>query len=340
MKFKFAVAALALTCMPALQASAQSPEAFFRGKDIRILIGAGVGGTYGLYAQLAARHMRQYVPGQPNLVMQSMPGAGGNVALNFSYAAAPKDGTLIHLVHAEVLFETLLTKGVGFDASKYQYIGRIADADGLALATRASKLRTLDEARTREITMGATGINNVFALGPLMLNRLTGTRFKIIGGYKGTADIFIAMERGELDGAGMTLANVQTLHAEKLKSGALVPVFAIAAKRLAAFPALPAMTEFASGDVKTLLEIYASSGTIGRALAYPPGVPADRVAALREAFDKTMADPAFRAEAAKINAPVSPMRGSELAAEVERVMKAASANIEAARKLHEDIIRK
>ena len=115
--------------------------------------------------------MKKHIPGQPNLIMQSMPGAGGNVALNYSFGVAPKDGSLMHLIHAEVLYETLLTPGVKFNAGDYHYIGRLADADAITLATKASGVRSLDDAKKREVTLGATGFANVFALGPLMMNR-------------------------------------------------------------------------------------------------------------------------------------------------------------------------
>jgi tripartite-type tricarboxylate transporter receptor subunit TctC len=332
-----AVAAMFVAAAP--QAWAQSSvEAFYKGKDVQILIGADVGGTYGLYAQLAARHLRKYIPGQPNLILQSMPGAGGNVGLNYSYNVAPKDGSLMHLVHAEVLFETLLTKGVKFNAGNYQYIGRIADADGIALATRASAVHTLEDAKKREVTMGATGPGNVFALGPLMMNRVAGTKFRIIAGYKGTSDIHLAMQRGEVDGAGVTTANALTIHGDKLKSGELVPFLAISAKRLSEYPNVPAMTEFGTMADKTLMEIYASAGTIGRALAFPPGVPGDRVQALRAAFAKMIEDADFKAEVKKANIPVAPMSGEELGAYVADVLKTPAAQIEAARKLHEELL--
>jgi tripartite-type tricarboxylate transporter receptor subunit TctC len=281
--------------------------------------------------------MKKHVPGQPNLIMQSMPGAGGNVALNYSYNVAPKDGSVMHLIHAEVLYETLLSKGVKFNAGNYLYIGRIADGDGVALATKASNVRSLDDAKKKEVTMGATGFANVFALGPLMLNRVQGTKFRIIAGYKGTSDIHLAMQRGEVDGAGMTLANALTLHGDKLKSGDLVPFFAIASKRLREFPDVPAMTEFGNAADKLLMEIYASSGTIGRGLAFPPGVPADRVAAMRQAFTRMLADPDFKAEVEKTKTPVSPMSGEDLGKYVAGVMKLPADQLEAARKQHQEL---
>ena len=320
------------------QARAQSTE-FYQGRDVRLLIGAGPGGTYGIYAQLAARHLRQFIPGQPNIVVQHMPGAGGLIGLNYSYSIAPKDGTLMHLVHAEVLYESLLTKDVKFNAREYQWIGRFADADSVVLTTRVSNARTLEDAIKREVTLGATGIANIYALAPLLLNRMSATKFKIIGGYKGASDVFIAMERGELDGAGMTLANALAQHSDKMKSGDLVAILAISAKRIPSLPDVPAMTEFGGGAEKSLLEIYASTGTIGRALAFPPGVPQERLQTMRDAFENMLADATFRTEVKKANILITPMSGPALASEVNRIMNTPPEQIAAARALHEELLR-
>lgn len=333
----YAFAAGLLAAAQQVQAQT-SPADFYTGKDVRILIGAGVGGTYGLYSQLAARHLRKHIPGQPNLIMQAMPGAGGNVALNYSYNVAPKDGTMMHLVHAEVLFETLMTKGVRFNVKDYGFIGRLSDADAVVIMTKASNIRSLADAKSRESTLGNTGRANIMALAPLMLNRLNGTKFKIIAGYKGMADVGLAMSRGEVEGAGMTMANVLTSHADKLKSGEIVPVLAIASKRLALLPEVPAMTEFGSAGDKLLMEIYASTATIGRALAFPPGVPADRLALMRAAFDKMIVDADFLAEVKKANIPIAPMSGADLTAYVDGVMKTPAAQVEAARELHQQLL--
>ncbi len=331
--------ALAGMIVFAAPAAAQpAVEAFYKGRDVQIIMGAGVGGTYGLYTQIAVRHLKKHIPGQPNLIMQSMPGAGGIVALNFSYNVAPKDGSVMHLVHAEVLYETLLSDGVKFNALNYQYIGRLADGDGVAVTTKASGILTLEDARKRETTMGVTGFGNAFALGPLMLNRNAGTKFKIISGYKGAADIALAMQRGELDGSGMSVAHALTSHGARLKSGEFVPVFSISSKRLALYPNVPAMTEFGGATDKMLMEIYASTGTIGRALAFPPGVPPDRVQAVRAAFAKMLDDPDFKAEAEKTNTPIDAMSGEALAAYVAGVMKAPPEQVEAARKLHKEML--
>jgi tripartite-type tricarboxylate transporter receptor subunit TctC len=319
-------------------AQAQGGDNFYQGRDVRVLIGAGVGGTYGLYAQLVTRHLRKHIPGQPNLILQSMPGAGGNIALNYSYSVAPKDGTMMHVIHSDVLFHTVLTPNVKFNAKDFLYIGRIGDADSFIVSTRGSGVKTLADARAREVTMGATGRTNIFALSSLLMNRIAGTKFKVIAGYKGAADIMIAMERGELDSSGMTVANAIALHGERLKGGELVPVFAVAEKRLADYPNVPNITEFGGEAERTLMDLYVSTVVLGRSLAFPPGVPADRLAIMRNAFTKMMADPEFIAETKKSDVPISKMSGEALEAYVNKVMSRSDEQLAVARKLHQDLI--
>ncbi|MBM3607002.1 MAG: hypothetical protein FJX29_00905, partial [Alphaproteobacteria bacterium] len=184
----------------------------------------------------------------------------------------------------------------------------------------------------------ATGRTNIFALSSLMMNRAAGTKFKIIAGYKGASDIMIAMERGELDSSGMSLANAVTIHGDKLKRGELVPVLAIAAQRLADYPNLPVMTEFGNAAEKTLMGIYVSSGHIGRGLAFPPGVPAPLVAVMREAFEKMVKDPEFLAETKKTNTPVAPMSGQAVADYINQMLATPAAQIAEAAKLHKQLL--
>lgn len=341
MKHGFAglVAGILAATMASAPAQAQSVADFYKGKDIRVLIGAGTGGTYQLYAMLAARHMRKHIPGEPTMTLMNMPGAGGITGMNHSYNVAPKDGTLIHLVHAEVLFETLLSPGVKFNAKNYSYIGRFADADFAGVASKRSGIKTLDDARKRNVSFGATGRRSVTALGPLMFNRTAGTKFKVIAGYKGTSDIDIAMERGEVDGVALSWAAVTTVHGQKFKNGDIIPIFAVADGRIKAIPKVPSITEFGrTDDEKTFLGIYTSSGTIGRALVFPPGVPADRVAALRAAYEKTIRDPEFLAEVKKRNILFAPMSGPDLQAYVDKYMKTPAAQVAAARKIYSELL--
>jgi tripartite-type tricarboxylate transporter receptor subunit TctC len=320
-------------------ARSQSVAEFYKGKDVKILIGADVGGTYGLYALLATRHMRKHIPGEPSLTIQTMPGAGGLNAMNYSYNVGAKDGTLMHLVHAEVLFETLFTKGVKFDAQSYQWIGRFADADFIGVASKRSGVKSFEDARKRQVTMGSTGRRSVTALAPLMFNRMAGTKMKVIAGYKGTNEIYIAMERGEVDGVAVSWANALTIHGKQMKDGDLVPFFTVADDRIKELPNVPTITEFGKNDdEKTFLALYTSSGTIGRSLVFPPGVPADRVAALRAAYDKTIKDPEFLAELKAKNILFAPMSGVQLKTYVDKLMATPPARVDAARKIYDELL--
>jgi tripartite-type tricarboxylate transporter receptor subunit TctC len=332
-------AAASVAVLAAAPSRAQSVEEFYKGKDLRVLIGADVGGTYGLYATLATRYLRKYIPGQPNMIIQAMPGAGGITGLNHSYNNAPKDGTLLHLVHAEVLLETLLTKDVKFNAQKYNWIGRFADADFIGVVTKRSGVRSFEDARKRQVNIGSTGRRSITAIIPLMFNRSAGTKFKVIAGYKGTQDISIAMDRGEVDGVAVSWANAVALHSAQMKAGDLIPIFAMADERIKELPDVPTITEFGRDDnEKAFNAIYSSSATIGRALVYPPGVPADRVAALRAAYDKMIKDPEFLAEMKDKNIVFAPMSGEALAAYVDKFMALPPARIEAARQIYEELL--
>jgi tripartite-type tricarboxylate transporter receptor subunit TctC len=267
-----------------------------------------------------------------------MPGAGGITALNYSYNVAAKDGTVLHLIHSEVLFETLLTKGVRFNAQRYNWIGRFVDADYVTFASRKSGVKTLDDARKRNVVIGATGPRAVGAIGSLLLNRTAGTKFKVIAGYKGTADIYVAMDRGEVDGISVSWANAKGIHSAAMAKGDLVPFFLVSEKRVAELPNVPTISEFGNDDERAFQAIYVSLGTIGRSLAFPPGVPQDRVEALRQAFDKTIKDPAFLDDVKSKNIVFAPMSGAQLKVYVDTLMATPPARVEAARKIYNDLI--
>jgi tripartite-type tricarboxylate transporter receptor subunit TctC len=242
-------------------------------------------------------------------------------------------------VHAEVLFETLLSPGVKFNAKDYHYIGRFADADFAGVVSKRSGVKTIDDARKQPVTFGSTGRRSVTFLGPAMFNRTAGTQFKVIAGYKGTSDIDIALERGEVDGVALSWAGVTSVHGQKYANGDIIPIFAVADGRMKPIPDVPSITEFGrNDDEKTFLGLYTSSGTIGRALVFPPGVPADRVAALRDAFDKTIRDPEFLAEIKARNILFAPMSGPDLQAYVDKYMKTPAASIEAAKKVYSELL--
>lgn len=332
-------AALAGSTLGSRSAAADNVADFYKGKTVQIIIGAGFGGSYGLYSQLAARHIGKYIPGHPKVIVQSMPGAGGLKALAYAYNAAPKDGTYIILAHQEVLQETILDPKARFDVRKFQWIGRFVNVDYVGVVTNKSDIKSLADARKKTVIAGATGARAASALAPQLFNMYAGTKFKIVAGYKGTAGMFLAQKRGEVDLVTATLVIIKAAHDEAYKSGELVPIFAMSLGRIPELPKVPSITEFGhTAAEKSFLKIWAAGGTIGRSLAAPPGVPAVRVAAFRTAFNKMITDPAFKADVAKHGTPFDPMSGKELTARIDKVMQITPKQIAATRKVYADLL--
>lgn len=320
-------------------ALAQSVEDFYSGRDVKIIIGAGLGGSYGLYSQLAAKYIGKYIPGNPTVIVESMPGAGGLKALNYTYDAAPRDGSVLTIAHAEVLFETLLGDNTRFNAADYNWIGRLADVDFTIVASKESGITSLEDAREQSVAAGATGLRSVTAIGPQLFNHFAGTQFDIVAGYDGTSAIFLAVEQGEVDAVATSWPTLRIIHGDKLDAGDLVPIGSVAIERLSALPDVPAITEFAdSPAAETFLNIYGSGGMIGRSLATPPEVPEERVAALREAYGQMIEDPEFLAEIEERNIILNPMPGEELQSRIDEFMATPPDQIEAAKELFQEII--
>lgn len=328
----------ALVFAPA--AHAQSVADFYRGKTVRLIIGTSIGGAYGVFSQLASRHIGRFIPGSPTVIVQSMPGAGGLVALNYLGTMAPRDGGVITLIHVTVVQEGLFNPSATFDPGAFQWIGRLASLEFLGLASRKSGVRSLDDARRREVIVGAPGLTNVPAQSPLILNRIAGTKFKLISGYTGTGQTFIALERGEVELAVSSLDGIRALHWDKLKSGELLPIFAQAGRRLKDFPAVPTLIEFSNNDVeKAFLNVFSLTADIGRSLAAPPGVPKDRLDALRNAYEAMIADPAFKADVAKLRVQLDPMSGIELDRLVARSVKMSGETRAKAKAFYSDLFK-
>jgi tripartite-type tricarboxylate transporter receptor subunit TctC len=313
---------------------------FYRGKTVRIIIGTSVGGAYGVFSQLAARHIGRFIPGSPTVIVQAMPGAGGLVALNHLGSAAPRDGTVITLIHVTLVQEGLFNPGATFDPAAFQWIGRLASLEFLGLASQKSGVRSLDDARKREVAVGAPGLNNVPAQSPLILNRIAGTKFKLISGYNGTGQTSIALERGEVDVGVYSMDGIRALQWDKLKSGELIPIFAQAGRRLKDFPNVPTLLELSNTEVeKAFLGVFTVTADIGRALATPPGVPADRMEALRKAFDAMIVDPAFKADVEKLRIELDPMPGAELGRLVAQSVTISPTTRAQAKTFYEDLFK-
>lgn len=321
-------------------AQADSVADFYRGKTIRLIIGTAVGGSYGIYGQLVSQHLGKHIPGSPSVVLQPMPGAGGIVALNYLGNIAPRDGSVITVVHVTLVQEGLFNPAARFEAGEFQWIGRLASLAFLGVASKKSGLRTLDDAKVREVIAGAPGLANVPAQAPLVLNKLAGTKFKVISGYSGIGQVFIAFERGEVEVAATSMDGIRSLYSEHLGRGDMVPIFAQAGRRLKEFPNVPTLLEFGKDDVhKAFLGVFSITADIGRALATPPAIPQDRLDALRVAFDRMIADPAFKADAQKLRLELDPLHGAELHQLVAKSMIMSNETREKARGFYDDLFK-
>ncbi|MDF2115895.1 tripartite tricarboxylate transporter substrate-binding protein [Roseiarcaceae bacterium H3SJ34-1] len=303
----------------------QSVEQFYAGKKtITMSVGYAPGGSYDLYARLVARNLGRFIPGQPAVVPQNMPGAGSLQAANYIYAVAPKDGTAIAALGETLAMEQALQNpGAKYDAAKLTWIGRIASSNNIHLVWNTSKAKSVEDAKTIETTMAGTGPANLAETVPRLLNALIGTKFKVVSGYPSSGPAMLAMERGEVDGTGTSWAVIKAQHQDWLRDKKITIILQDLPERDPELADVPALLEFAKTDAdKQLLTLYASGGAIGRAYTAPPNLPPAIAAALREGFQKMAKDPELLAEAAKMNLSIEPADHLLLQKVVEHTVKA------------------
>ena len=301
--------ALALPAAPA----AAKDKPFYEGKTVRLVISAGAAGGYMQYARLLVEHLGKHLAGHPSFIVQSMPGAGGVVATNYLFKQAPQDGTTFGLIHAAMPLAPLFgTTGARFDAQKFHWIGSLDRSNGLCTVWHTAPIKTWNDMLTKEFVVGSSGAG--IDIYPKMLNELFGTKIKIVGGYKSGAEIFLAMERGEVEGrCSPQYTSMLSLHptwfAEKK---VLVPVV-IAEKRSPNFPDSPSIMEFVKDDnAREQIRLLIVSQDMDRPFLLPPGVPDARVQEMRAAFLATTKDPAFIADAEKQRLHLDPVAGDDL----------------------------
>lgn len=310
--YRPAILAFAIA-LAAHSAAAQTPEEFFKGRNINVYIGFSPGGSYDFFGRLVARHIGRHVPGTPSSTPNSMPGAGSFTAANWLYSAAPKDGTAIGIVSQTMAIEEILQNpAVKFKSAQFNWIGRATNIVEIGFVNDKSKAVTIADAKVHEIPVAGTGPGSPSEGYPRLLNALAGTRFKIIGGFRGSTEGMLAVERGEVDGALTSWQTMKVTRKAEYDQGKLRVLVQYALQREPDLP-VPAVVELASNDAdRALLAFYASGGDVGRSFLAPPGVPADRVAALRRAFDAMMKDKEFIADVEKAKAEFNPMTGENL----------------------------
>ena len=312
--FAAACAAL-LFCGRAAQG--QSPADFYAGKTVKIVFGTSAGGEYGLYAQFLAQHIGKHVPGKPAVIAQSMPGAGGLTALNYAAKLAPQDGTVLSLPHVSIAQDGLLNPMAQFNPGEFQWIGRVAGSVLVGVVSRKAGVRSLAEAKTKELIAGGVGANNQTALTPRILNALAGTKFKIVTGYKGTGEVMTAWERGEVDVVTANWDLITTRYKQQASAGEIIPLYVHATTRPQVLSGVPMITDFGGTESeRAFLRLYGIGAEIGRSLAAPPDVPKARLNLWRTAFAKMLADPEFMIAVSKGNIRLNPLDGETLAAKV------------------------
>lgn len=307
-------AILALAAMaPSTAVVADEIADFFHGKTISMVIATAPGGDYDLRARLVARHMGRHIPGNPAIVPRNMPGGVGIQAANYMATVAPQDGTVLHAIMQNMsTHQALGGAGVEFDTRKFFWIGNTTDTPNTIAAWHETGIRTIRDAMERELVIGAPGTATASVYYPRSLNELAGTRFKIITGYQGGNPVNLAMERGEVGGRINSWASWKSTKPDWLAEKKLFMLVQIALKRDPELADVPTAIELARSDEdKAVMTFLSADIPISRAYVTTPGVPAMRVEALRRAFDATMKDPQFVAEAAKLAMDMSPSTGEE-----------------------------
>ena len=315
-------AALVLALLLAVPGAGHAADDFYRGRTIDLYFGFGVGGTYDLYARTVAKHLGRFIPGEPNIVPHSMPGAGGLVAANFMYKVAPHDGTALAITSQTIALDQLFgVSGIAYDALDFPWIGRAAASPTIFFTWHTSPTKRFADALARVTTLGSSGSGDTTDT-PRALNALAGAKFKLVLGYRGSNDVSLAVERGEVEGGYALWSDLVARKADWLRDKLVNLLFLVADGRVADQPDLPVASELPpTAEGKKIVGLFTAPVAIGRSFFTTPGVPDDRVALLRGAFDAMITDKAFLADAERAGLAIDPMGGNALQARVRALMQ-------------------
>lgn len=305
---------LALAMPADAQAQTDAVAAFYKGKTVTITVGYSAGGGYDLYARTLGRHMGRHLPGNPNFIIQNITGAGSVNAVNHLYNVAAKDGTVMSTFGRGLAMEPLIgTARVQYDATKLTWIGSGANEVSLCSTWHTSPVKTWADALKTDFTVAGEGAGSDPDSFAAMVKNLFGIKLRLVTGYQGTSDTILAMERGEVDGrCGSSWSSLKSIRPQWIKENRLNHLAYMSEVKTPELPNVPLVSDFANARQKQVVRLVLSRQTLGRPFAAPPGVPADRRDALRRAFDATLKDPAFLAEAEKLKLEVSPVTGEEV----------------------------
>ena len=298
-------------------ANAQDESRFYDGKQIRMIIRSGVGGGYDLYSRMLARHIGKHIPGNPSILPVNMPGGGGILAANFVATVAPRDGTILTMVSQGLPTDQALglTPSFKADLRTFNWIGNMSSSNQVTVVWHTSKTQSFEEAKVRETMIGSTGAGSVSTQLPALFNNLLGTKFKIITGYPDGREVDMAMERGEVEGRGTNpWASYKSAQPRLVKERLIRPIIQIGLEKEPDLPDVPLLLDQpVAPEDKPVLEFMSKAVMVGRPIGTTPGVPPARVNVLRRAFDATLKDSEFVAEATAQNAEIDYMSGETLA---------------------------
>ncbi len=319
-----------------LGGAAAAQAVSYEGKTLRMIIPSGAGGGYDAYARVLAAHLGKHLPGKPTIVNQNMPGASGMIAANWAASdAAPKDGSVLiatyHVLLIEPLFDNPQAK---YDPRKFEWIGSIGTQQQICVTWHTSPIKTIDQAKEREVIVSATGVTGNSATMPKMLNTLIGTKFKTVTGYT-TTESRLAVERGEAEGiCGLSYGTLKASNPDWIVNKRINVLVQTGSTPQQGLEQVPLLINLVSDpDTKKVLELLAYPEDMARPFFMPAGTPKEYVAVMRKAFDETMKDPAFLAEAEKARLDVAPVSGEKMQSMIAEAFKAPKALIEQASKL-------
>jgi len=330
------VAALGVVAVDSTPAQADPVEDFYKGRTVRIIQGFSVGGTYGRYASMFAQFLPKYIPGNPTIIAERMAGAGGLKAANFAYNAMARDGSSLYVpVDSLVISQLLRPKAAKYKANEFTWLGNAIQSNAVIVVRTDAGINTLADLKTKRIVMASSGKASQTFLMPALLNALYGAKFKIVTGYRGAAPMRLAMEKGEAQGISLTWLSWRSGVPHWFKPGGFAKaIVQIGVEKEVELPNVPMFSDVVTSKAdKQIVAFMASLGPIGRGLAVPPGVPADRVKALRKAFSQMVADPDFIAEAKKRRVRVNALSGEQVQKFVNEALKVSPEIVARAKKL-------
>jgi len=313
---------LAVACAAAPAYAEDEVAAFYRGKQLRLVVGTGAGGGYDLFARAVARHIGTHIPGNPSVIVQNQAGAGGLLMANQLYSLGPKDGTVIAAaVNGLPTAPLLEPAGARFDAARLNWIGSTNRETYVAFAWHAAPVQSVADLMQRQLIVGATAAGTTLVDFPLVTNKILGTKFKVVRGYDATPQINLAIERGEVEGiGGIGWQSIKTQVPQWIAARKITVIAQYGFKRDAELADAPTMLELGRTDAdRAALTMMFARTEYGRPYFAPPEVPPARIEALRRAFDATMHDADFMADAAQLQLELSPMRGEEVQALVGKL---------------------